>query len=47
MRGRAMDVGVEGNNYYPYNIKDVIETLKNNPIKSTILPFDHHELHNE
>jgi calcineurin-like phosphoesterase family protein len=43
MPGRAMDVGVEGNNLKPYEIKEVISLLETRPIKTSIIPSDHHE----
>jgi len=43
MNGRSMDVGVDGNNLYPYNIKDVIRKLSGRPIQANKLPSDHHE----
>jgi calcineurin-like phosphoesterase family protein len=41
--GRAMDVGVDGNSYYPLGLFEVINLLKNRPIKKLSLPKDHHE----
>ena len=41
--GRAMDVGVDGNAYYPLGLLEVINLLKNQPIKKLELPKDHHE----
>lgn len=42
-QGRAMDVGVDGNGYYPLGLFEVINLLKNQPIKKLELPKDHHE----
>jgi calcineurin-like phosphoesterase family protein len=42
-KGKSLDVGVDGNDLYPYNIKDVIELMKNQPIRKLELPSDHHE----
>lgn len=42
-KGRAMDVGVDGNSYYPLGLFEVINHLKNQPIKKLELPKDHHE----
>lgn len=42
-KGRAMDVGVDGNGYYPLSLFEVISLLKNQPIKKLELPKDHHE----
>jgi calcineurin-like phosphoesterase family protein len=41
--GRAMDVGVDGNNLYPLSMVEVYNLLKNQPIKKLSLPKDHHE----
>jgi calcineurin-like phosphoesterase family protein len=41
--GRAMDVGVDGNGMYPLGLFEVLNLLKNQPIKSLSLPKDHHE----
>jgi hypothetical protein len=38
-----MDVGVDGNSYYPLGLFEVINLLKNRPIKKLSLPKDHHE----
>lgn len=43
MAGRSMDVGMDGNNLYPYNIKDVIKKLSGRPVQANRLPSDHHE----
>ena len=41
--GRAMDVGVDGNDMYPVGIFGVLNLLKNQPIRKLCLPKDHHE----
>ena len=41
-QGRAMDVGVEGNNLKPVSLNDVLR-LRERPIKNLCLPKDHHE----
>lgn len=41
--GRAMDVGVDGNDYYPLGLFEVINLLKDRPVKKLCLPKDHHE----
>lgn len=43
MRGRSMDVGMDGNNYTPYELREVINLLKSREIKTNIIPLDHHE----
>lgn len=42
--GKAMDVGVEGNGLYPISLDEVLDIMKNQPIKKLSLPSDHHEL---
>jgi calcineurin-like phosphoesterase family protein len=42
-QGRSLDVGIDGNNYFPYELKDIHQLLCNQPIKSLSLPIDHHE----
>lgn len=41
--GRAMDVGVDGNNLEPISLNEVYLLLDKQPIKKLILPKDHHE----
>ena len=41
--GRAMDVGMDGNNMMPYSMEEVISLLKSRPVKRLTLPSDHHE----
>lgn len=41
-KGRAIDVGVEGNNLYPIEMKEVIKLVGNNSISTLVLPADHH-----
>lgn len=42
--GRAMDVGVDGNGYYPLDLFEIINLLKDRPVKKLCLPKDHHEV---
>jgi calcineurin-like phosphoesterase family protein len=42
-KGKMMDVGCEGNNLYPIEMKEVLRLMKNQPIKS-MFEFDHHEI---
>lgn len=42
-QGRAMDVGMDGNNYYPISIKEIINIMDKRPNKQLILSVDHHE----
>jgi calcineurin-like phosphoesterase family protein len=44
--GRAMDVGVDGNGYYPLGLFEIINLLKGRPVKKLCLPKDHHEKKN-
>lgn len=41
--GKAMDVGVDGNNMYPISYEEIMSIMKNRPIKKLSLPKDHHE----
>jgi len=41
--GRAMDVGVDGNNLEPYSLDEILKLLRGRPIKRLSLPADHHE----
>jgi calcineurin-like phosphoesterase family protein len=41
--GRAMDVGMDGNDLEPISLDEVIRLLKDQPIKKLCLPKDHHE----
>lgn len=42
-RGRAMDVGMDGNGMFPISLDEVLSILSDRPIKSLSLPQDHHE----
>ena len=41
--GKAMDVGVDGNNYIPYSLGEIVKIMDNQPIARLTLPVDHHE----
>jgi pseudouridine-5'-phosphate glycosidase len=43
MRGRSMDVGMDGNDMKPYLMEDIVKKLSGRPIQANILPSDHHE----
>lgn len=43
LNNRALDVGMDGNNLKPYNLKEVMKLMKGQPIGRLILPQDHHE----
>jgi calcineurin-like phosphoesterase family protein len=43
LEGRAMDVGCDGNNLEPISLDEVVNILKNKPVKKSSLPKDHHE----
>jgi calcineurin-like phosphoesterase family protein len=40
--GRAMDVGVDGNNMKPYSLNEILSIMKDRPKKHLSLPNDHH-----
>lgn len=39
---RAMDVGTDGNNYFPYELREAYKMVENNPIGNLIIKGDHH-----
>lgn len=41
--GKAMDVGVDGNGLEPISLDEILEIMKDRPIKKLALPKDHHE----
>jgi calcineurin-like phosphoesterase family protein len=41
--GQAMDVGVDGNRFKPYSLTEILETMKDRPVRHLQLPNDHHE----
>ena len=41
--GKAMDVGVDGNGLEPLSLDEIVELMKDRPIKKLALPKDHHE----
>ncbi len=43
MPGRAMDVGMDGNDLTPYELREILSILKDRPVKANVLPSDHHE----
>jgi len=42
-KGRAMDVGVDGNDLNPNSLEEVLDLLKDRPKCALSLPKDHHE----
>lgn len=40
--GKAMDVGVDGNNLEPYSLNSILSIMRDRPIKNLVLPKDHH-----
>jgi len=41
--GKAMDVGVDGNNLEPIELDQILYLIEHQPIKKLALPKDHHE----
>ena len=41
--GKAMDVGVDGNDIVPIEIYEILNIMHNQPIRKLTLPKDHHE----
>ena len=42
-QGKAMDVGVDGNNLMPYSLGQIMKIMDYQPIAKLSLPQDHHE----
>ena len=42
MRGKAMDVGVDGNEMEPYSLLKMSQLMRDKPVCAISLPFDHH-----
>jgi calcineurin-like phosphoesterase family protein len=42
-QGKAMDVGVDGNEIMPYSLSQIISIMDKQPIAKLSLPQDHHE----
>jgi calcineurin-like phosphoesterase family protein len=40
--GKAMDVGMDGNNLQPYSLNSILSIMRDRPIKNLVLPKDHH-----
>lgn len=43
MGGRSMDVGMDGNDMKPYNVREIIKILSSRNVQANRLPSDHHE----
>jgi calcineurin-like phosphoesterase family protein len=41
--GKSMDVGVDGNDLHPHNLRDILSIMEKQPIAKLTLPKDHHE----
>jgi calcineurin-like phosphoesterase family protein len=41
--GKSMDVGMDGNNLHPINVRDIISIMNKQPVSKTTLLTDHHE----
>lgn len=42
-QGKAIDVGVDGNNLIPYSLGQIMKIMQTQPIAKLSLPQDHHE----
>lgn len=42
-RGKAMDVGIDGNQYEPISLDEILSIMDKQPIAKLELPKDHHE----
>lgn len=41
--GKAMDVGMDGNLLEPYSLQEILQIMRDRPIRCLELPNDHHE----
>jgi len=41
-KGKAMDIGVDGNNLNPYSFMEIVKIMDKQPIDMLTLPTDHH-----
>ena len=42
MKGKSMDVGMDGNNLKPYSFEEIMHIMRRRPIANNILNDDHH-----
>lgn len=42
-KGKAMDIGMDGNNMVPYSLGEIMNIMDKQPIAKLSLPQDHHE----
>lgn len=43
MRGKSMDVGMDGNNLTPWSLQQIVSIMINQPIDTNVIPEDHHK----
>lgn len=43
-KGKYIDVGIDGNDFKPYDLLDIVKIMETQEIGKLVLPFDHHEL---
>lgn len=41
--GRSMDVGMDGNDLFPYSLEEIWDIMKDQPVKHMSLPRDYHD----
>ena len=41
-RGKCMDVGVDGNDMFPYHWREINDIMRNQPIATSVIEEDHH-----
>jgi calcineurin-like phosphoesterase family protein len=41
--GKAMDVGMDGNDLNPYSLQEIAKIMRDRPVRCLVLPNDHHE----
>lgn len=42
-RGKAMDIGMDGNLMEPYSLQEIGQIMRDRPVSCLVLPNDHHE----
>lgn len=42
MKGKALDVGMDGSNFTPYSLPNILKIMNTQPVATSVLPSDHH-----
>lgn len=43
-KGKYIDVGIDGNDFKPYDLIEIVKIMQEREVSKLVLPFDHHEL---